>query len=1359
LSKRDRVMPPRGALVCLLVLVAAASPALSREAGVRLVSSLSRSISFEVDVPEARIVPVEGGLVRVVIDGYGTFSPPGAIELPGRAFRVAVPPGGEPTVSATVLEEEGLGALNLARVAAERLVEGEDGIAVSERYYPEDPWRGGGGFPIVEAHGASFMGRQRVLAVRVNPLVLDGRGARLARRILVTVSIPGAAAPSGASQAPGPPVSGPWQRLYDDLLVNPGDASRFTKPLEPVRAVMAPMEAGKKLKIRIPDTGLYAVRADSLIAAGLSAGLSTGEIALKKYYYDATKPDLVRTVDVPLLIAEAPGGAPGILDGGDTIIFYGLGIKDDAAAGDADALYTNDNVFWLEEESAGALMGQSPSPPPSASSTLDEFVATMKYRTDVWYMKNAVPGTFDFYFAKPPDVKESSVVFIVHHPLPDGAFSLSLRLQGDDALHGTHSISFSLRNAGGTHPIGSGSFLGKEAKTFSFAGLPSAWLVDGQNELVFVCDTDYKYLVNDFTIDYSALFASHDNRLEFVVNAIGAPAAVNITGFTANGGWLIDITNPWSPAYRALSAQDFTAAGGTYTLSIKFSPSASARRFIAVATSAPTPVSVRSITVDTPSHLRETSGSFQALVISHRDFIQRMGDYAAWRRGQGYRLLTADVQDVYDEFNGGLPNAAAIKQSITYGFDHWGVEFVLLVGDGSEDHKRLYYGPDPTAQGSPPDYVPPFTYSTDVSGTIDDEVIYSDKWYEFLDENVPVGLGAGGSGMLQGDGYPDVFVGRLPVGSDAELRAVLNKMTRMEAPQADDAWRRRIVLFADDRWSGSGSGYQYNSYERTFEDSTEACAGAIEAALPGGFDIRRLYLRQYTDPIHPTTSESGPAVLSKATTETRRSFTPALNRALNQGCFWYVFQGHANRTLLTTESAWALGWHMDVDSLRSYTPFIFVGFGCHISDFAIMSEYSRTSETGPHGDCMSEQLLFKPGAGAVAAYASVGFEYLTTNAELSSRFHRSFFQSPPADSVAPGNEYTGAHWILGEAITAAEIGQIDAGDIDMVLRYQILGDPMLTIDPGPPLMKFQADWGTGWESIDSDTLRARHGSNLVTLRLNASDIVAIGKITLQVNGEDRTDSLVVVPLVDQDKTYARSYRADYRYTIDPKDESITFKVSAPDGRETGSIDLRIATRIRLFFKDRGYEIGPGVDSPPSGTFILTADFPSYLRQQPTLSIDGSLQEDVRFGVPDPGDSLHWEATFQRSLSSGLHVFTVRVGDFSRDFTFNVTGSGLAVSAFSFPNPFSSSTNIVYSLNLAAQEVSIDVYTVSGLLIRRLPIPSDGLGPASLARPHSVLWDGRDDAGDRVANGTYIYVIRVRRSGDTVDIKGKSVKLE
>jgi len=1346
----------------LSVLLVLAPPAAARESGVRLVSSAGSAVSFEITIPGATIAPAAGGAVRVVIDGFGTFSPPGAVELPGRAFRVAVPQFGDPRVSATVLEEERIGPLNLARVPGERLVEGENGIAVTERYYPPDPWANGGGPPLVEAAAASFMGRQRVLAVRINPLIIDASGARLVRKLSVTVSFGREGAVAGVEDLPAAPASPAWKRLYDELLVNPGDVPRLRKPLDRLQATAAPGEFGKKLKLRIPETGLFSIRADSLIAAGLSTGLSTGEIALEKYYYDATEPDLVRKVGVPVLVVESASTAPGVFDGGDRIFFYALGIKDDAQALDADALYTDDNVLWLEEEVAGDLMDQSPPPPATASITLGEFTATMKYRKDTWYMKNAVPRTFDFYYAMSPVARNAAVPFTVHHPAADGVFSLSLRFQGSDATGASHSVSFSVRNSTGTHPIGSGGFWGKEIKTFSFSGLPTSSLVDGQNDLVIVCDADYKYLINDFTIDYTALFVGSGDALEFAVDPVDeldGPAAIEIAGFTVNSGHLIDITNPQSPLYWTLAPADFIAEGGGYRLALKIERTLTTRRFIALGTGAGDAIAVRAISVDAPSHLREASGPYQVLVISHRDFLQRIGDYAAWRRSQGYRLFTADVEDVFDEFNGGLPNATAIKRFIKYGFDHWGVEFVLLVGDGNEDHKRVITGLNPELQGSPPDFVPPYTYSTSVSGTIDDEVVCSDKWYAFLDESVPVASQAAPAGILQGDGYPDVIIGRLPVGRDVELRAILNKMIRMEASQPGDSWRRRIVLFSDDRWSGRGNDYRYSYYERTFEDSTESCGKAIERALPGGFDVQRLYLRQYTDPIHPNETESGPAVLSKATNETRRTFTPALHRALNRGCLWYMFQGHANRSVLTTESAYALGWHMDVDSLRTYTPFIFVAFGCHISDFAIRGELNLWPETGPYGDCMSEQLLFKPGAGAVATYASGGFEYLSRNAELSSRLHRTFFRSPPADSVGPRNEYTGAHWIFGEAITKMEIEQIDQGDIDMVLRYHVLGDPMLKIDPGPPLMRFEADWGEGFHEVSPDTIRARHGTNLVKLRLTASDIVAIGRITLQVNGEDRTGSLVITPLVDMDKTYARSYRADFDYTIDPKDELLVFKVFTPDGRETGVVEMPIVTRLRLFFNDYHYEIGQGVESPPSGLFILTLDSPAYFAEEPMLSIDGVPQDDVHFRVSDQRDSLHLEASFQRTLTSGLHVFTVRAGDFSRDFTFNVTGNGLVVDAFSFPNPFSRETNIVYSLNLAVEGVTIDIYTVSGLLIRTLDMPADKLSPASLARPHSVLWDGRDLAGDRVANGTYLYVIHVRRSGETIDIKGKSVKLE
>ena len=145
-------------------------------------------------------------------------------------------------------------------------------------------------------------------------------------------------------------------------------------------------------------------------------------------------------------------------------------------------------------------------------------------------------------------------------------------------------------------------------------------------------------------------------------------------------------------------------------------------------------------------------------------------------------------------------------------------------------------------------------------------------------------------------------------------------------------------------------------------------------------------------------------------------------------------------------------------------------------------------------------------------------------------------------------------------------------------------------------------------------------------------------------------------------------------------------------------------------------------------------------------------------MPDPQDSLAWEATFDRTFSAGSHLLTLRVGEFERDFPFQVTGSGLVLDGFSFPNPFSEGTNIVYALNLTVDAGKIEIYNVSGRLIRTFRFPQDKLGAATFANPHSIYWDGRDLAGDLVANGTYIYIIMVERNGEKVNITGKSVRL-
>lgn len=1359
-----------GSWPLLILLACLPAAALALPANVRLVSSSGGSISFEVVVPAPRIVPGASGEVRVLLDGYGTFSPPGAVELPGRTFRVAIPPGGQARFSVSVIEEQSLGPLKLAHVAGERVVREENGIPVTEPYYPPDPWQEGYCPPLVSADAPCFMGRQRILPINVNPLQIDPNGARLARKLAITITFEQPAGVSGAGMAAAAPVSGAWQRLYDGLLVNPGSVAALRKPLAPAPAVGRLGEAVKRLKILVSETGLYALRADSLIAAGLSPGLSTGEIALRYYYYDETQPSLARAVEVPAFFIEGTSGAPGVFDGNDLLVFYALGIKDDPDALDLDARYTDDDVIWLEEQVAGSGMSSATLSLQIPGDPVPTFPAIVKSRKDTFFYKTSVAGTTDFYFSEGPQPMQTSLPFDLRSPASAGGYSITLRAQGNDKTGLTHTLVFSLKNSNGTFRLGNGLISAKEAKTFVLQDTTASRLVNGRNELVIACNSDYAYMVNDFTVDYPALFVAHGNMLDFTL-----PMGVDykdpvITGFTVNHGYLIDVTNPRAPVYQELPSQYFTPDGSGYKLTLALDAAVD-RHYIVLGSGAGTGIPVCDISVDTPSQLRGTAGSYNVMAIVHKDFMQRFAEYVDRRRSQGYRIVTADIEDVYDEFNGGRHSPYAVKRFIKYGFDHWGVEFVILVGDGQMDCKQVMKGNPPAQRGSPPDYVPTYTYSVNVSGLYDDEVTVSDKWYAFLDETLPVdaaaqaapaGAGAGSVRAPLAHAYPDVFIGRLSVGRDVELRAVLNKTTRFETATSDDSWRRRVVLFADDAWSGRGTEdpYRAKSYEGQFEWSTDTCGAVIEQALPGGFDVRRCFMSHWTTGAHPNGDEQGPAVYERAVDTTRAYFTPYLLKELNQGCLFFMFQGHASRSVMTHEAALAsFLQYNDIDSLKTFLPNVFIGVGCHISDFAPAEEYSLDNLDGPDGDCFSEQMLFKPGGGSAVTYASTGFEYLSQNSELVETVFRALFKNPPADSVEPTNQYTGAHWIFSEAVTEGEIEQIDQSTfgLEMALRYTILGDPLLRIDPGPPLMRLEADWGRGYRPLAPDSFRAQNGTNKVKLSLRVSDVVAVGKVALQVNGADWTDSLTVTPLVDAGKTYARSYRADLDYTINPKDELLVFRVSTPAGVEAGVVEIPIVTTIKCSVD--GLELLPGVDSPPTGTFTVAVDFPSFLSQPPVLSIDGLTQEDVHFTVPNAQDSLHWQAVFGRTLPSGRRVFTVKAGDFSKDFTFNVTGSELAATAFTFPNPFRHNTNIVYTLNLPADAGRIEIYTVSGILIRKIEIPPSELGAASFISPHSIVWDGRDLAGDQVANGTYIYLIFLDKGRQSVEIKGKSVKLE
>jgi uncharacterized repeat protein (TIGR01451 family) len=71
-----------------------------------------------------------------------------------------------------------------------------------------------------------------------------------------------------------------------------------------------------------------------------------------------------------------------------------------------------------------------------------------------------------------------------------------------------------------------------------------------------------------------------------------------------------------------------------------------------------------------------------------------------------------------------------------------------------------------------------------------------------------------------------------------------------------------------------------------------------------------------------------------------------------------------------------------------------------------------------------------------------------------------------------------------------------------------------------------------------------------------------------------------------------------------------------------------------------------------------------------------------------------------------------------------------------PNPFTSSTSMVYAVTGEAARVEIGVYDIAGRQMRAL-----AAGIQSAGR-HSVAWDGRDDSGAQVSKGMYFVRIQI-----------------
>ena len=161
-------------------------------------------------------------------------------------------------------------------------------------------------------------------------------------------------------------------------------------------------------------------------------------------------------------------------------------------------------------------------------------------------------------------------------------------------------------------------------------------------------------------------------------------------------------------------------------------------------------------------------------------------------------------------------------------------------------------------------------------------------------------------------------------------------------------------------------------------------------------------------------------------------------------------------------------------------------------------------------------------------------------------------------------------------------------------------------------------------------------------------------------------------------------------------------------------------------------------------------------------IDVSNIRDSVIAYPNNQTILKWK---QLSLKQGEHSLDVFAKDSSgnyfdasvrRTVFFTYTVNDLA-RVYNYPNPFSSQTYFTFELRGEHKptEITIRIFSIAGRLIKEIQFSGGDFAIGF----NKMLWDGKDQDGDPIANGLYLYKVIAKFNDKTVTTIQKLVKME
>jgi len=764
----------------------------------------------------------------------------------------------------------------------------------------------------VEIGITGYIRGQRVAQIQFFPVRYNPaqKTVEIDKRLRVKVSFVNNRRPAGKVPLEVVADSPAFEKMLDQLSLNDRTVNQVSRSRSARTRQDCPPPLPPALKLSIAQTGVYALSYDDFFALGLDISVLDSRMIHMTNQGEA----------VDIFIA---GEEDGVFGPGDVMYFY-------AQAQAAKTRYTRENTYWLSlKADGGARLSFRDATPDSSHPPLTEFRQTVHVEENKIYSNRLPPEVEkDHIFWKQLSVQPTLEVSLdMAITLPHISSSLTenaiirVMMQGrtdDDQYEFDDHHTKILLNDVEIHE----QFWDGKVAFLQQASVPQS-LLENDNIVRLVSVGDVGNLpfnqlyVNWLEIDYIATMTAIKDQLTFNVAAAQGWRQLTVGGFSQPNLLVLDVTHPRQTVVLSGATVQEDGAG---TYQIQYSDNLDGNKvYYAFSLTEENLLKPADISIDLPlTRLQSPCNQADYFIIHHDSFnVDALKNLV---EGRGLQVMAVPVSDIYDEFNHGMPDPQAIKDFLRYAYENYNSPaptYVALVGDANQDLlNELGHGIN---------YVPTnlfYTPQLGVTATDNDFVTVSGD-----------------------DDLPDMFLGRIPVRSQMELDAVVNKFVRY-SQVAVDGWQRNVLFVTD------------NDPRLKFEETADRL---IERHFATNYTPKRVYLSQY----------SGDSATANAAAR------QDIVQYINAGSLLTSYIGHGS----VANWGGQLFKSSDVDLLDNPDkPTFVMTLNC------VNGLFSNFQQFDGHDDSLAEAFLKADGKGAVGVWAPTGQGFTFEHERLAEEF-------------------------------------------------------------------------------------------------------------------------------------------------------------------------------------------------------------------------------------------------------------------------------------------------------------------------------------------------------------------------------------